>query len=479
MLALYNTLTREKDAFTPLTPGKVGVYTCGPTVYGTPHIGNLRAYVFADSLRRSLEWLGYDVTHVVNITDVGHLVGDGNEGEDKLEKGARTTSQTVWDIAHLHEAEFFAALDALSIKRPSVSPRATEHIKEQLALIKQLTAKGCTYETSDGIYFDTTTFKHYGRLSGQRLEDKEAGARVSVNDEKRHPADFALWKFCVGENANHTMRWSYETGDDLASQPHADETDNRAAKIGFPGWHIECSAMSAKYLGWQFDIHTGGVDHIPVHHENEIAQSEAATGHRFVNYWLHNEFLTVDSGKMSKSLGNLYTINDLEKRYFEPLAFRYLCLTTHYRQKLNFTWAGLDAAATALDKLRIEFQRLPSAEEPYGEALDEFTAALEDDLNLPQALAVCWNVLRGRLAPAVKAATLLKFDEVLGLGLTQPIATATLTDAQLARLTEREEARARRDFATSDAIRVEFKKAGLEVEDTPAGPLVRHTRLVQ
>ena len=469
MLQFFNTLTRRKETFQPITSGKAGIYSCGPTVYGTPHIGNLRAYIFADTLRRTLEWSGYAVTQVINITDVGHLVTDSDGGEDKLEKGAKTTGKTVWEIALMYEAQFVAALDALRIEHPTVMPRATAHIGEQLTMIKELTRKGFTYETSDGIYFDTAKFADYGKLGGQKLDEKEAGARVAVKSEKRQPADFALWKFCVGENAHHTMRWDYETGMDL-SQPSPTPITN--TKPGFPGWHIECSAMSTKYLGERFDIHTGGIDHVPVHHENEIAQSEATFGHPFVNYWLHNDFMTVDGGKMSKSLGNVYTLDDLRVKKIDPLAFRYLCLGTHYRSKLNFTWEGLMGAETALKKLKNEVAGLPVGSESHAESLADFTAAIEDDLNTARALAVVWEIAKSTtLAPHIKCATLKKCDEVLGLGLDQPIIdeAVTLTAEQAALLEARATARTNKDWDASDKIRDEFKKMGFTIKDTPGG----------
>lgn len=521
MLQFFNTLTRRKEAFQSITSGQAGIYSCGPTVYGTPHIGNLRAYIFADTLRRTLEWSGYAVTQVINITDVGHLVTDGDGGEDKLEKGAKTTGKTVWEIALMYEAQFVAALDALHIKHPTVMPRATAHIGEQLAMIKELTRKGFTYKTSDGIYFDTAKFTDYGKLGGQKLDEKEAGARVAVKSEKRQPADFALWKFCVGENANHTMRWDYETGADL-SGTNANSLEPTRTKIGFPGWHIECSAMSLKYLAVDkisfhgansveyvdqensvnevrvpcagpathelnigvgsregraapsalFDIHTGGIDHVPVHHENEIAQSEAAFGHPFVNYWLHNDFMTVDGGKMSKSLSNVYTLDDVQAKKIDPLAFRYLCLGTHYRSKLNFTWEGLMGAETALKKLKNEMTGLPVGSEPHAESLTDFTTAIEDDLNTARALAVVWEIAKSTtLAPHVKYATLKKCDDILGLGLDIPMVeeVVTLTAEQAALLAKRAEARANKDWDTSDRIRDEFKKMGLTIKDTPDG----------
>lgn len=486
----------------------MGIYSCGPTVYATPHIGNFRAFIFADLLRRSLEFLGFEVKQVMNITDVGHLVSDSDSGEDKLEKsdqdalfltcqnckkkfftgiidkGVGTIFENnehqcpfckkitlaknksdylraggkIYDIARFYEDKFIDALEDLNIKFPHHLPRATDHILEQVELVKKLTEKGFTYETSDGIYFDTSKFKNYGKLSGQKLEEKEAGARVEVKSEKKNPADFALWKFCVGENEKHILRWPNPSGE----------------REGFPGWHLECSAMSSKYLGETFDIHTGGVDHIPVHHENEIAQSEAASGKKFVNYWLHNEFLTVDGGKMSKSLGNLFTLDDLKKKGFDPLAFRYLCLNSHYRSKLNFTWEALKNAQNSLANLREIYQKLPEGGEALEKYVKKFQEALADDLNSPQALAVAWEAAKDDVIDAaVKRATLVKFEEVLALDLDKKEEAVKLSAEQEKLLKEREKARKEKDWGRSDEIRDEFLKAGLEIEDTGEGQIVK------
>ncbi len=489
MLKILNTLSGGKEPFTPIEPAEVGIYTCGPTVYGSPHIGNLRAYIFADTLRRTLEYLGYKVKQVVNITDVGHLVGDESEGEDKLEKGARATGRSVWDVARGYEKEFIEALKKLNIEMPAAFPRATEHIREQSEMIRTLSKKGFTYEISDGIYFDTSKFEGYGKLSGQKLEEKEAGARVEIKGEKKHPADFALWKFCVGENLDHTMRWDFKSGSDLSAEPHLTEEENRKKKIGFPGWHIECSAMSVKYLGERFDIHTGGVDHIPVHHENEIAQSEAAFGHSFVNYWMHNEFILVDGGKMSKSLGNTYTLDDLRNKWgISPLAFRYFCLTAHYRSKLNFTEEAIEAAQTGYLRLLMRAGELrPSAitenitQENTKKYEQSFKDALEDDLNTPRALAVLFDSLKDEEISRSSKITLIKeFDKVLGLNLLEESAAEYIKksiydklDASAKRkVDEREEAREQKDYVKADSVRKELASLGYLVEDTPEGPRV-------
>lgn len=450
-IQFFNSLGRKKEVFEPLEKGRVKIYSCGPTVYASPHIGNFRAFIFADLLRRSLELLDFQVESVMNITDVGHLVSDSDSGEDKLEKGAAREGISPLAIARKYEQEFLDDLVKLQIEKPDYLPRASEHITEQIELIKTLEKKGFTYETSDGIYFDTGKFANYGALSGQKIEDKEAGARVAVKSEKRNPADFALWKFCVGENAHHILRWPNPSG----------------VGEGFPGWHIECSAMSMKYLGETFDIHTGGVDHIPIHHENEIAQSEAVTGKKFVNFWLHNEFLTIDGGKMSKSLGNLFTLADLAAKGFEPLAFRYFCLNSNYRGKLNFSWEALQNAQNSLEKLRSAFQKLPSDGAIDEVELEKFGAALADDLNSPKALAVVWDYLK---KPDANQPTLKKFDQVLGLDLARAEdESVELSAEQEKLLAERATARAEKDFAKSDEIRAKFAEMGLEIEDAKSG----------
>jgi cysteinyl-tRNA synthetase len=482
-LYLFNTITRQKQLFTPITQGKVKIYSCGPTVYASPHIGNLRAYVFSDLLRRSLKFFGFAVTQVMNITDVGHLTTDADSGEDKLEKSARAAKLDPLTIAQKYEQEFLNDLTELNILKPTYLPRASEHISEQIKLIKILTTKGYTYKTDDGIYFDTSKFKNYGKLSGQNLAEKAVGARVAVNFAKRNPTDFALWKFCVKENKNHILRWDFETGENLS------KNKNPKSKIqpGFPGWHIECSAMSLKYLTDQeqkttniqkpiIDIHTGGIDHIPVHHENEIAQSEAATGQKFVNFWMHNEFLIINNGKMSKSLGNLFTIADLKSRGFESLAFRYFCLKASYRKKLNFTFEALKNAAHDLQNLREIFQNLPATGEPLDSAVAEFFTVLADDLNSPRALAIIWSVAKNnKIAPEVKRATLEKFDQVFGLDLSRGPAEIKikLSPEQSKLLAERKIARQKKNWQRADEIRVEFLAQGLEIEDTVKGQILK------
>lgn len=452
MLRLWNTASHSLEAFKPIEKGKVGMYACGPTVYNPATIGNLRSYLFEDVLERSLKLFGYKVRHVMNVTDVGHLVGDGDMGEDKVEMTAVKTGKSAWDIAKMYEDRFIHDLERLNVVVPSGKdrPHATAYIKEQVSLVKKLEKKGFTYRTSDGIYFDTSKFANYGKLSGQKLEEKEAGARVEKNEEKLHPTDFALWKFSPS-GSKRQMEWESPWG------------------MGFPGWHVECSAMSEKLLGQPFDIHCGGVDHIAVHHENEIAQSEAAFDKPLANYWLHNEFLLVDGRRMGKSEGNAYTLDDLIAKGFDPLAFRYYCLGTHYRSKLNFTWEGLEGAQQALRKAQAAARNLPLSEGEQ-EGVGVFRAALEDDLNTPKALAVMWAVLGSSASDAEKGSALVEMDRVLGLGLADIIGKPIeVPDDVLALVEERQLARKNKDWKKSDELRDAIKAKGWIVEDTKAG----------
>ncbi len=454
-------MTRRTEDFKPIRPPQVGIYTCGPTVYQFAHIGNLRTYIFEDLLRRVLEWNDLAVKHVMNITDVGHLTSNADEGEDKMELSARAQSKSAWELAEFYAEAFLKDVDRLNILRPHAMPKATDHIPEQIALTQRLEQKGFTYRTSDGIYFDVSKFPQYGKLSGQRLEEKSAGARVEVNPEKRHPADFALWKF-TPPGVQRQMEWDSPWG------------------RGFPGWHIECSAMSVKYLGQPFDIHCGGVDHISVHHPNEMAQSEAAAGKPLANYWLHGEFMLVDGRRMGKSEGNAFLIDDLIQKGFDPLAFRYLCLNTHYRIPLNFTWDGLQGAQRALERLREHVRNYQSEDlqvkegKLLAEPRQAFTEAVSDDLNLPEALGIAWTMLRSGAPSAQKLATLLEFDKVLGLRLAE-VAPETLEiplEVQ-ALVAQREAARAQRDFKEADRLRSQIHALGFEVEDTAKGPSSR------
>lgn len=475
-LSFYNTLTRSKEPFEPLIPGKVSVYSCGPTVYSRQHIGNMRAAVFVDVLKRVLRFNGYEVNDVINITDVGHLVSDEDQGEDKLQKAAREQQKDPYDIAHHWEEAYVADLKALNVILPKHLPRATDHIQEQLGFISALEKNGYTYTTSDGVYFDTRKLEGYGKLSRQRLEEKEAGARVVVDDEKRNPTDFALWKFLTKENKDHVMQWESPWG------------------TGFPGWHIECSAMSHRYLGSAFDIHTGGIEHIPVHHENEIAQNEGSELITNIPFWIHNEHLLMDGGKMAKSLGNVLNLDDLKTRRISPLSFRYLVLGAHYRSPINFTWESVHGAQQALTRLT---QTLLGEEqnttEPRGGTVpprgsvsptyrERFLAAVNDDLDTPKALAILWELAKDdATTPAVKYATAVEFDRVLGLGFSErseelkalaserEIAFVALPPDIADLVRKREEARIKKDWATADALRDELGVCGYTIKDAADG----------
>lgn len=456
---LFNTLTKKIEKFTPLNPPEVTFYTCGPTVYDYTHIGHLRTYTNNDLLKRTLTYLGFKVNHVMNITDVGHLTGDDDTGEDKIEKGAKKAGKSVYQIAQFYTQFFLNSIKQLNILPPDVLCKATDHIKEMIDLIVTLEKKGFTYETKEAIYFDVEKFKKYGELSGQPLSEKIQKAReeVHIDPEKKHPADFALWFKCVGRFANHIMRWPSPWGE------------------GFPGWHIECSAMSMKYLGKTIDIHAGGVDHIPVHHENEIAQSEAANEKPFVRFWFHNNFLTVDGQKMSKSLGNFYTIEDIKNKGFDPLSLRYLFLQSHYRQVMNFTWSALQSAQNSLKKIKeavLELKKEKNNPHPFSEKTTinqlkkSFIKALTNDLNLPQAMAVFHQIFKENLSAKAKLELIDNFDQILGLNLInvqeEPIPEEILVLAQ-----KRQKAKEKKDFAKADDLRKKINQLGFNIEDLP------------
>jgi len=474
---LYNALTRQVQPFVPLDPPNVGLYTCGPTVYDYATIGNMRAYIFSDVLRRTLELHGYRVKQVINITDVGHLESDADEGEDKMLLGVRRERKSPWEIAEYYTRVFFEDAAKLNILRPHVIAKATEHIPEMIEIIERLERLGVTYEISDGVYFDISKFPAYGNLSRLDLEGQMAGARVEVNPEKRHPADFALWRKASPE---HIMQWDSPWG------------------RGYPGWHIECSAMGTKYLGDRIDIHTGGIDHLPVHHEGEIAQNDTAFGHQVVQRWMHNEFLQVDGGRMGKSLGNFYTVSDLVERGFDPLAYRYFVLNAHYGSKLNFTWEALGAAQKSLSRLWQRVHDLAgSAGQDVVEALlrgDDlypveespqilaFLAAAGDDLGTPQAIPTLLEVARGDTAPpGASLAMLLAMDRLVALNLDRAMLGEMTAKpepedapAEVQELVSaRERARAARDWAQADALRDRLAELGYAVEDTPAGPKLK------
>jgi cysteinyl-tRNA synthetase len=466
-LRLFNTLGRELQEFKPITPGKVGFYGCGPTVYNYAHIGNLRAYVFDDTLVRALRFLGFEVQHVMNVTDVGHLTGDTDDtGEDKMVKSAQERGKSVLEVAAFYTEAFFKDTERLNILRPTVVCKATEHIPDMIALIKRIEANGYTYSAGGNLYFDVTKFPKYGELALLNLEDLKAGARIEIDSNKRNPADFALW-FTKSKFENQALIWDSPWG------------------RGYPGWHIECSAMSMKYLGEQFDIHAGGIDHIPVHHTNEIAQSEGATGKKWVNYWLHNEFLVTSSGKMAKSKGGFLTLQVLIDAGYDPLDYRYFLLGGHYRSQLQFSYDALDSAKASRSSL---VERILALKEKTGDKtaaslgpkafshIEAFTSHLCQDLATPRAIAELWGLLRDDEVPPSEAlAAAYAMDEVLGLRLREarrPEAAAvdpTLATEIDALVAERVIAKKSKDWARADAIRAQLKSKGVLLEDSPAG----------
>ncbi|KQV88621.1 cysteine--tRNA ligase [Massilia sp. Root351] len=452
-LMLYDTYQRELRPFKPLEPGKAGLYACGPTVYDYAHIGNLRTYLFGDVLRRVLALNGYQVTHVLCITDVGHLTSDADTGEDKMEKGSRRTSQSAWEIAEFYTRAFQQDLAQLHIQAPTVWARATQHIEEQIAFIAEIERNGFAYRTADGIYFDTQRLERYGHLARLNIAGQQSGHRVDIRD-KRSATDFALWKFSGAEQRQ--MEWDSPWG------------------RGFPGWHIECSAMSTRYLGALFDIHIGGEDHIPVHHTNEIAQHEACHSHPPARYWLHGAFLKLEGGdKMSKSDGGFLRLATVAERGYDPLAYRYLALSAHYRSPLSFSWDALDAAHTALGRLRQACHRLPDGGRPDPAYRQAMLANLNQDLNTPRALALMWELLKSPLPGAVQKATIRWLDQVLGLRLdewTPPRHAIPEPVQQLA--AARDLARSERRWADADATRLAIEAAGFAVRDTAAGTIV-------
>ena len=454
-LKIYNTLSRSKEVFVPVRPGRVGIYTCGPTVYNYAHIGNLRTYIFMDILRRVFAFNGYKVKSVMNITDVGHLLSDADDGDDKMSMAAAEQKKTPEEIAEFYSAAFFRDIARLNVRRPDVTPKATEHIGDMIKIVQALLDKGYAYETDDGIYFDISKFPDYGKLSGANLEEQLAGARVDINTGKRHPADFALWKKAA---PNHIMKWPSPWG------------------MGYPGWHIECTAMSNKYLGDVFDIHTGGIDHVPIHHENEIAQAEAWLGKKAVNYWMHSEFMLVDGGKMSKSLGNTYTVDDLAAKGYTPMEFRYMCLNVQYRQKLNFTWEAMAAAKTAYERLSALLYRHKTAPAPENRPeiekyLGEFHEAINDDLNVPMTMGVLWKMLRLPAGKDVYDAALV-MDKVFALDfdkVASPDHTAEAPPEIREMAEKRREVRRNKNWAESDRLRDEIAAKGYKVLDTADG----------
>lgn len=448
MLELFNTLSRQKEPFEPLHGKEVSLYTCGPTVYDYVHIGNHRTNILGDILKRVLKYNGYKVNHVMNITDVGHLTDDADQGEDKMEKGSKREGKTAWEIADFYTSAFKDDLRDLHILEPSTWCKATDHIDQQIEQVQQLIDRGFTYETADGIYMDTTKVEGYGALAQLDKQELKAGARVDMAD-KRNPHDFALWKF-TKEGESRQMEW------------------DAFGRKGFPGWHIECSAMAMKYLGEQFDIHTGGIDLSRVHHVNEIAQAESATGQTpWVKYWVHGEFLLMGGEKMAKSLGNLMTISALKDEGFDPLAYRYFVLQAHYRKQLNFTKEALEAAQHGLENLRRQVEKLPDrgAHDPM--LREAFLNAINDDLNMPEALAVIWKAIKDG---NIDKETVIRFDKVLGLKLHDPNKKPLKIPAEVqALLDERQKARDEKNWELSDRLRDQIAEAGFAVEDTPDG----------
>ena len=443
-MKLYNTLTRQKEEFQPANPAEVGLYCCGPTVYNYAHIGNLRTYVFEDLLRRSLELNGYVVNHVMNITDVGHLTSDNDEGDDKMKKGAEREKKTVWEIAEYYTQAFLEDMDRLNMLKPTQKPKATDHIEEMVEQIKKLEGNGHTYAGSNGnIYFDTSTLNDYGKLAQLDKQELLSGARVEVDQCKKNPTDFVLW-FVSSKHGDQDMQWDSPWG------------------RGFPGWHIECSAMSVRYLGEKFDIHCGGIDHIPVHHTNEIAQAEGANGVKpWVNVWMHGEFLVLkDKEKMAKSDGNFLTLRTLVEKGYDPLDYRYFCLQTHYRKQLMFDFDGLDSARNGLKRLKNKVLSLGEERGAVSEEfMEAFFAAIDDDLNISKALGVTWEMLDSELSDEDKLATVKEMDRVLGLNLDEAIEfeiPPQITEWIL----ERNDARKNKDWTKADEMRDKIEASG-------------------
>ena len=451
----YNTLAHSKDKFKPIDEQEVKIYSCGPTVYKDATIGNMRTNIFQDNLRRTLEYNGYKVKQAMNITDVGRLVSDGDEGEDKMIKSAKQEGKTPLEIANYYTKLFFRDLERLNVEIPEIICKATDNIQDMLKVVEELVKKGYAYETSTAIYFDISKLDKYPVLSNLDVENQKAGARVEVDTEKRNPHDFAVW---IKAPENHLMKWDSPWGP------------------SYPGWHIECSVMSQKYLGEVFDIHTGGIDLIPTHHENEIAQSKGMCGKIPANYWMHGEFLLINGGKMSKSLGNVYLLQDIVDRGYDPLVYKLFCYSIQYRKKLNFTWEGMDSAKIALERLREAYQKHVNGTEDVAEELiskyeKDFNEAINDDLNMPVAMSVVWEVAK-RTEKSKKLAELLKkFDKVLGIKIDE-YKKEEIPDEIKELLTKRAEARKNKAWAESDKIRDIIKEKGYIVKDSKEGQTV-------
>jgi cysteinyl-tRNA synthetase len=461
-IKLYNTLTKKKEVFKPIIKGEVKIYSCGPTVYSTPHIGNLRAAVFIDILKRILRYFDYKVIDVVNITDVGHLVSDEDDGEDKMLKAAKKENKNPFEIAKHYEKIYLDSIKKLNVILPKFMPRATEHIKEQIDVIKALEKGDYTYITSDGVYFDVSKFENYGKLSGKKISEEDLKARIKKNSEKKNPQDFALWKFLIGDNKNHIMKWDSPWG------------------VGFPGWHIECSAMSNKYLGTEFDIHTGGIDHIPVHHENEIAQNEASGFVKKINYWIHNAHLNVEGEKISKSLGNGYSLEDLEKKGYTSLGLREAFLRSSYRQQMNFTFDSLNAGEQNVKKINEFYQDINNYKkfevksvlnDEYKASLKKFENSIKDDMNTPKALAAVFDFISfvRKLEKLSKEDLKLakdfieKTDIVLGLLKKEKV---KLPKQVIEFAKKRKTARQNKDFEKADELRLKIEEFGYKIKDS-------------
>ena len=450
----YNTLTKSKDKFEPINKEEVRMYSCGPTVYKDASIGNMRTYIMNDLIRRVLKYNGYKIKHTMNITDVGHLVSDADEGEDKMLKSAREMQKTPYEIAKYYTKLFMNDLEKLNVETPEVVCKATDHIEDMIKYVQKLLENGYAYETSTAIYFDVSKLDEYGILSGIKLEDQKAGARVDVDTEKRNPYDFALW---IKAKPNHIMKWESPWG------------------LSYPGWHIECSAMGQKYLGEQFDIHTGGIDLIPTHHENEIAQSKGACGKIPAKYWIHGEYLLINGGKMSKSLNNVYLLKDIIQKGYDPLTYRLFTYSSSYRTKLNFTWEGIEASQKALEKLRAGYQKhLEGNEDILDEEIskyeENFHKAINDDLNMPLAMSVVWDVVKNPKKSKKLAKLLDKFDTVLALSLDKKSETQEEIPEEVIKLAEeRLKARQEKNWAESDRLRDEILALGYSIKDSKEG----------
>lgn len=452
MLKVYNTLTRKKEEFVPIDKKEVRIYSCGPTVYNFAHIGNLRAYLFMDNLRRVLKYNGYTLKHAMNITDVGHLVSDADEGEDKMLKASRRENKDPFEIAKFYTEAFLNDMKKLNIDMPEIICPATKHIKIMEEYVKKIIDNGYAYKTTNTVYFDTSKLDKYGVLSNRNVDDQKAGARVELDSEKKNPTDFALW---IKAPEEHLMKW-----------------DSFFGKC-YPGWHLECSAMSNHYLGEVFDIHTGGMDHIPIHHENEIAQSKGYSGKIPANYWMHVDFLQVNGGKMSKSLNNLYTLEDLEEKGYSPEVYRMFNFSSHYKKPINFTYEAMDSAKTALKRLKDGYESNINGVDDVDNSVilefkERFLEAINDDLNMPQALSVVWDVIRYEKKSPKIAELLKNFDEVLGLNIDKK-EEVEIPDEIVNILEERKEARINRDYAKSDELRDKLKELGYIVKDTKDG----------